>query len=139
MKRTLCFVAIACCLPILTRAQGLQEGTWTGTRVRVGGQGMNPQPQRISVEIKKAPDPHGAWRLEKHDVWNITLVTNQGRVQLSDFQIEGETLMFSYRDEVLFTCRLDRQPDGAFQGLCPGIAGGGRGWRLTLNPPKGSN
>ncbi|MGH9383110.1 MAG: hypothetical protein ACRD2N_02290 [Vicinamibacterales bacterium] len=139
MRRILRVVLMACVCPVLLQGQGVQEGTWSGTRVRVPGrQGGNQQPQRVSIEIKKAPDPHSAWRPEKRDVWNSTFITPQGRAQLSDLLVGNESLSFSYRQEVQVTCRLDRQPDGAYQGMCVG-AGDGSGYRVTLNPPKGSN
>ena len=139
MKRTMRVILIVCACPALLQGQGVQEGTWSGTRVRVArAGGGNQQPQRVSIEIKKAPDPHSAWRPEKRDVLNITFIVGQGRSQIGEFRLETESLSFSYRYEVQVTCRLDRQLDGAYQGMCVG-EGDARGYRLTLNPPKGSN
>lgn len=125
--------------PALVQGQGLQEGTWSGTRARVGGQGGGNQTQRVSIEIKKSPDPHSAWRPEQRDVWSLTVVTPDGRAQLSDVHLDDESFSFSYRQEVPVTCRLSRQADGAFQGMCVGAGDGGRGYRVTLNPPKGAS
>jgi hypothetical protein len=122
--------------PVLVQAQVLQEGTWSGTRVRVGRAG-NPQTQRVSIEVKKAPDPHAGWRSEKRELWNVTLVAPNGRAPLSDVRLEGDSLSFAYRQEIEFTCQLKRQADGAFEGQCAS-PDDGRRLRMTLNPPKGS-
>ena len=116
-------------------AQEIQEGTWTGTRIRIGGRSMNPNMQRVSLEIKKAADPHVAWRPEKGQLLNITVVQQQQRLQASDFRLDRESLSFSYKLETTVVCQLARQPDGAYQGDCL-ADGDGLRFRWTLNPPK---
>ncbi len=143
MKRAAVFasasVVLMWCLASTLQGQELQEGTWSGTRARLGAQGGgNVRPQRISIEIAKAPDPHSAWRPEKRQVLTVTLIAQQERFQVSDFRIEPESLSFSYREETQVTCRLERQTDGAYHGNCFGDGGGGR-FRVTLSPPKGSS
>jgi hypothetical protein len=135
MKQTISIVAVASCLALPLQAQDLPEGTWSGTRVRVGGGGGNQQPQRISLEVKRAADPHAAWRPDNRQVLNVTFVgPQQGRVQATDVRFDQRSLSFSYRQEIDFACRLDRQGDGAYQGDCLSEAGGR--FRVTLNPPK---
>jgi hypothetical protein len=119
------------------QGQEPQEGTWTGTRVRLGGRN-NPNPQRISMEIAKTADPHSAWRPEKRQLLNATFIAGQGKYQVSDLRVAKEGLSFSYREEIVVTCRLEGQPDGAYQGECVGD-GDGRRFRVTLNPPKASS
>lgn len=127
-------IALAWFFSAALQGQELQEGTWSGTQLRLGAR--NPgQPRNVSIEVKKIPDPHLRWRPGKGEVWNVTHITPQGRFSVSDLHLEKESLSFSYRQESLVTCRLDRKPDGAYEGEC--IAeGDARKTRLTLTPPK---
>lgn len=137
MRYSILLIAVACVFVSTLESQELSEGTWSGTVVRIGqGQG-NPQPQRVSLEVKKSPDPHATWRPGKGDVWNVTFVFQQGRSQATNLRLENGSLSFSHkRGDIQMNCRLDRQPDGAYQGQCVGD-GDARRFRITLTPPKG--
>lgn len=137
MKRSTFILALAWFLAAALQGQEFQEGTWSGTSVRVGGRNNNPQAQRVSLEVKKIPDPHWRWRPGKGEVLNVTFIMPQGRAQVSDLRVEKGSLSFWYRQEVLVTCRLDRQADDVYQGECVGD-GDARRFRVTLTPPKAS-
>lgn len=127
--------------PAVAAAQELQVGTWSGTILRLRAAGnQNPQPQRVSLEVKTVPDPHSSWRPGRGELLDIVFVApgNQGRNPVADFSVDKASLSFSYRREDTVTkCRLDRQPDGSYEGQCVGEEDGRR-FRITLNPPKGS-
>lgn len=137
MKRLALVIAVAWSFASSSGLQGqeLREGTWSGTVIRTGRQGVPGQPRSVSLEVKKIPDPHLRWRPGKREVLNVTHITPQGRFSVSDLRLEKESLSFSYRQESSVTCRLDRKPDGAYEGECIG-EGATRAWRLTLTPPK---
>lgn len=140
MKRAAIFASITIVLlwgsSSMLQGQELEEGTWSGTRVRISPRGNNPQNQRISLEVARIPDPHSAWRPGIGRVLTATLVVPQGRFQVSDLRLQNELLSFSYRQETEVTCRLERQPDGTYQGDCL-VDGDSRRFRVTLSPPKG--
>lgn len=141
MRRSTLVIATLCiCLAAAgVAAQDLQIGTWTGTILRLRASGnQNPQPQRVSLEVKTVPDPHSSWRPGRGELLDIVFVGpgNQGRNPVADFS-DKASLSFSYRREDTVTkCRLDRQPDGSYEGQCVGEEDGRR-FRITLNPPKG--
>lgn len=130
-------IALAWSFSSTLQGQQLQEGTWSGTMLRTNPKGVPGQPRSVSLEVKKIPDPHLRWRPGKGEVLNVTHITPQGRFSVSDLHLEKGSLSFSYRQESSVTCRLDRKPDGAYEGECIG-EGATRAWRLTLTPPKGS-
>lgn len=122
-------------LSVAPHAQERQEGTWSGTLQRVGPNNQQRQVQKVSIEFKKAPDPHWVWRPDGGDVWVTTFVSPQGRAPLMDLQMEHETIAFGYmRDDVRVNCRLRQQADDTFHGDCVGD-GDSLVFRITLSPP----
>ena len=140
MKPILTFTLV-CVASIALHSQDLQEGTWSGSMVRVGGNNPRPQVQKISIEVKKVSDPHWAWRPGGGDVWTVMFVggPNQGvRAQVTDLHVDNQSIAFSYKRQDLRTiCRLNRQPDGNYEGECTGEDDPVR-FRMTLLPPKAS-
>ena len=116
-------------------AQEMKEGTWTGTHQRTDNPNIR-QVQKVSVEFKKVPDPHRAWRPAAVDVWSVTFIGPPvGRAPVGDFRIEAGTMTFSYiRQDLLYECRLQQQPSDAFTGRCASD-GSNQAFRITLNPP----
>lgn len=135
MKRFAILVAVSGLLAATgLSAQERQEGTWTGTHQRTDGN--NRPVQKISIEIKKSPDPHWAWRQGAADVWSVTLVGPPvGRAQVGDLRIEAGAMSFYYmRQDLRYDCRLQQQPTDAFTGRC--VADGtNQIFNITLNPP----
>ena len=118
-----------------TSAQEITEGTWTGTQQRTDNPNQR-QVQKVSIEFKKVPDPHWAWRPTAADVWSVTFIGPPvGRAQVAGFRIEAGTMTFSYnRQDLLYECTLQQQPNDAFVGRCA-PDGGNQTFRITLNPP----
>ena len=137
MRRSTFAIALVWALSAILQAQELQEGTWTGTLLRAPRQGgNNPQPQRVSLEVKKIPDPLWRWRPGRGEVLEVVLVVPQLRAPVTDLEIGKTSLSFSYqRDDIQINCRLNHQPDGAYEGECVG-EGDPRKFRLSLTPPK---
>jgi len=140
MKRSvahLCIaIALAWSLTSTLQGQQLQEGTWSGTWVRA--RGRNPRPRSVSLEVKKTPDPHWRWRAAQGEVLTATFAGQEGRSQLSDIQLDKETLSYSYlAGDAKVNCRLNLRPDGAYEGECVGEGGSPRA-TLTLTPPEAS-
>lgn len=139
MKSIITF-ALVCVASIALSAQDLQEGTWSGSMVRIGGNNPRPQGQKISIEVKTVADPHAAWRPGGGDVWTVTFVggQQQGRSQVMDLRFENQSMAFSYLRQGLTThCRLNQQADGNYEGECAGEDDPAR-FRMTLLPPKTS-
>ncbi len=115
-------------------AQDLKEGTWTGTQQRTDGN--NRQVQKVTVEFKKVPDPHWAWRPATAEVWSVTFNGPPvGRAQVGDFRLDAGTMTFSFmRQDLLYECKLQQQPSDAFTGRCASD-GSNQAFRITLNPP----
>ena len=137
MRRSTFAIALVWVLSSALQAQELQEGTWTGTLVRAPrAGGNNPQPQRVSLEVKKIPDPLWRWRPGRGEVLEVVFVVPQRRAPVTDLVIGKASLSFSHqREDIQVNCRLDLQPDGAYEGDCVGD-GDARTFRLTLTPPK---
>ena len=116
-------------------AQEMKEGTWTGTHQRTDNPN-NRQVQKVSVEFKKVPDPHWAWRPTVAEVWSVTFIGPPvGRAQVGNFRLEAGTMTFYYmRQDLLYDCRLQQQPSDAFTGRCASD-GSDQAFRITLNPP----
>ena len=133
MMRPTFAVALALFFSAALYAQQLEEGTWSGTRIAM--RANNPRPMRVSLEIKKTPDPHWRWRPAQGNVWNVTFVTPQRRFQVGDLQLDSRTFSFSYRDEELVSCQLSRQADGTYEGECI-TEGSPDKTRITLAPSK---
>jgi hypothetical protein len=134
MKRSAVIIAL-CVFPVALPAQQLQEGTWSGSLLRTGGGNQQRQPQKVSLEFKKIPDPHWAWRPGGGEVWSVTLVAPQGRSALENLTMSLQTMSFSYmRGDIRMICGLRQQADDTYQGDCIGD-GDNQVLRLTLNPP----
>ena len=121
----------------LARQEPVQEGTWIGTRIRANRN--TQQTQRISLEIKKVPDPHSAWRPAGATILSVTLVIPKVRLQVSDFRLEQDRLSFTYREETPSRCQLTRQADGSYEGDCVGDGETRGAFRITLTPPKSAS
>lgn len=135
MNRLVMLVAMLGLLSaIAASAQDLKEGTWTGVHQRTDGN--NRQVQKITVEFKKVPDPHWAWRPTAVDVWSVTFIGPPvGRTTVGDFRIDAGTMKFYYmRQDLRYECTLQQQPSDAFSGRCDGD-GSNQSFRITLNPP----
>ena len=135
MNRLVMLVAmIALLSAVAASAQDLKEGTWTGGHQRTDGD--NRQVQKITVEFKKVPDPHWAWRPTAVEVWSVTFNGPPvGRAQVGDFRVDAGTMTFSYmRQDLLYECKLQQQPSDAFAGRCASDSTG-QAFRITLNPP----
>lgn len=115
-------------------AQEMQEGTWTGSHQRTDGN--NRQIQKVTVEVKKVPDPHWAWRPTAAEVWSVTFNGPPvGRAQVGNFRLEAGTMTFYYmRQDLQYECTLQQQPSDAFTGRCASD-GTGQVFRITLSPP----
>ena len=115
-------------------AQEMKEGTWTGTHQRTDGN--NRPVQKVTVEVKKVPDPHWAWRPTATEVWSVTFNGPPvGRAQVGNFRFEAGTMTFYYmRQDLLYECKLQQQPSDAFIGGCASDATN-QAFRITLNPP----
>lgn len=136
MNRSLLATLVVLVSPLMLLGQDLSEGTWGGTLSRLNANNPRPQRQKFALEFKKAPDPHWAWRPGTGEVWNVTVISQQGRSQAMGFRIEGESLSFSYRrQDTIQTCELTRQPDASFEGHCIGD-GDPASYRLSLIPAK---
>ena len=92
--------------------------------------------QKVTVEFKKVPDPHWAWRPAAAEVWSVTFNGPPvGRAQVGDFRLDAGTMTFSYmRQDLLYECKLQQQPSDAFTGRCASDASD-QTFRITLNPP----
>ena len=135
MKRVVMLVAMFTLLCAAgASAQEMKEGSWTGTQQRTDGN--NRPVQKVSIEFKKVPDPHWAWRPAPVDVWSVTFNGPPvGRAQVGEFRLEAGTMTFFYmRQDFLYECKLQQQPSDAFTGLCDSDGGTGP-YRITLNPP----
>jgi hypothetical protein len=134
MNRAL-LIALAWVSAVGVHAQELTEGAWSGTLTRVVANNPRPQRQKLALEIKKAPDPHWAWRPGGGDTWNITVISQQGgRSQATGFELKADSLSFAYRlQDDIVTCRLTRQPDATFEGDCVDASSTRR---LILTPTK---
>ncbi len=119
---------------VAASAQDMKEGTWTGVHQRTDGN--NRQVQKITVDLKKVPDPHWAWRPSAAEVWSVTFSGPPvGRAQVGSFRVEAGTMTFNYmRQDLLYECKLQQQPSDAFIGRCAS-EGTDQAFRITLNPP----
>jgi len=116
------------------QTQALQEGTWSGTWVRVD-RNNNPQGQGVSLEVKKVPDPHWRWRPAGGELLTATFVVQQGRSQVSALRSENGTLSYSFRrpvDDQPTECRLALRTDGTYEGECIGP----QRFHVSLTPPE---
>ena len=135
MMRPTFAVVLAWFLSAALFGQELEESTWSGTGVTI--RANKPRPLRVSLEIKKAPDPHWVWRPARGHVWNITFVMPQQRLQVGDFQLDNQMMSFSFlREEEQTACQLSRQADGTYEGECI-TEGSPDKMRMTLAPAKG--
>jgi len=135
MKRfAVVFVTALILSPAGASAQEKKEGTWTGTHQRTDGQ--NRPVQKVTVDVKKVPDPHWAWRPTAAEVWSVTFNGPPvGRAQVGNFRLEAGTMTFYYmRQDLLYECTLRQQPSDAFSGRCDSD-GSNQSFRITLNPP----
>lgn len=135
MKRSVMLVAMFGLLSaVAASAQDLTEGTWTGTHQRTDGN--NRQVQKVTVEFKKVPDPHWAWRPSAVEVWSVTFNGPPvGRAPVGDFRLEAGTMTFYYlRQDLRYECKLQQQPSDAFAGRCV-TDGSNQAFRINLNPP----
>lgn len=116
------------------QGQELQEGTWSGTWVRMD-RNNNPQGQGVSLEVKKVTDPHWRWRPGGGELLSVTFVVPQGRSQVSGLRLESGTLSYSFRrpvDDQTTECRLALRTDGTYEGDCVGP----QRFHVTLTPPE---
>lgn len=135
MNQVVILVAILGLLSaVAVSAQDLKEGTWTGGHQRTDGN--NRQLQKITVDVKKVPDPHSAWRPTAVEVWSVTFIGPPvGRTAVGDFRIEAGTMKFYYmRQDLRYECTLQQQPSDAFSGRCDSDDSN-QSYRITLNPP----
>ena len=133
-------LAIALAWSSLATLQGqqLQEGTWSGSWVNLSSDSNN-RTRSVSIEVKKGPDPHWRWRSGHGEVLSATFGRRGGRSQLSNVQLDKETLSYSFQyGDATVNCRLSLREDGAYEGDCVGEGGKPRRRHITLSPPEAS-
>lgn len=99
-------------------AQEMESGTWTGTVVPPGGEGV-PVTYRVGLV-------EGA----------LTIVMNNdllGDIPLHDARLDGAGLTFWWEPGTRVDCALQRQADRSFSGTC--TAGNGEG-AISMMPPE---
>ena len=129
-------LALSWSLPSILHAQELPEGTWSGSQTNPN----NGNTQTFSLEVKKIADPHWRWRASTEELLSATLTGRQGQFLVSDIQLDGEKLSYSYtaRQGGRVNCNLTLQQGSSYAGECVRQDGGGR--RLvTLTPPTDSS
>ena len=84
------------------RAQGLEEGEWKAHLYTPGGELAT-----ASYEVRKAGEAYRA-----------TMTWPFGKLEVSDFRLEGSRLLFSWNPGFRMDCRLDRHPSRHYKGAC---------------------
>ena len=128
-------LALSWSLLSILHAQELPEGTWSGSQTNPN----NGNTQTFSLEVKKIADPHWRWRASTEELLSATLTGGQLQVLVTDIQLDGEKLSYSYtaRQGGRVNCNLTRQQGSSYAGEC---VRQDRARRLvTLTPPTDSS
>ena len=120
-------------------AEDLPVGNWTGFAVRMNANG-NQNRQPVALAVRKAPDPHVAWRGGSGELTSLVF-GNPANNAANAWEVSGVafgdgrlTFTFTAPDPGERTdCALLLQPkEGTYVGDC---LGGGYDRRVTLTPP----
>ena len=128
-------LALSWSLPSILHAQELPEGTWSGSQTNPN----NGNTQTFSLEVKKIADPHWRWRASTEELLSTTLTDRQGQLFVTDIQLDGEKLSYSYtaRQGGLVNCNLTRQQGSSYAGEC--VRQDRERRLVTLTPPTDSS